>query len=51
VITKKRMAEEVKLNKGLEKYAVLRKDFTHMTHDVCDLLSLPWGIWVGRDLN
>ncbi|XP_052240434.1 trichohyalin-like isoform X2 [Dreissena polymorpha] len=34
VINKKRMAEEVKLNKGLEKYTVLRKDFMHHTHDL-----------------
>ncbi|XP_052790605.1 myosin-11-like isoform X1 [Mya arenaria] len=33
VINKKRMAEEVKLNKGLEKYTVLRKEYTHQAHD------------------
>lgn len=34
VINKKRMAEEKKLNTGLEKYTVLRRDYVHQSHDL-----------------
>ncbi|KAL4239220.1 hypothetical protein ACF0H5_000037 [Mactra antiquata] len=34
VINKKRMEEEKKLNTGLEKYTVLRRDHVHKSHDV-----------------
>ncbi|XP_060559661.1 trichohyalin-like isoform X3 [Ruditapes philippinarum] len=34
VINKKRMAEEKKLNTGLEKYTVLRRDYVHHSHDL-----------------
>lgn len=37
VINKKRMTEEKKLNTGLEKYTVLRRDYVHQSHDVCHL--------------
>ena len=33
-ITKKRMTEEKKLNVGLQKYTVLRRDHVHQKHDV-----------------
>ena len=33
-ITKKRMTEEKKLNVGLQKYTVLRRDYVHQKHDV-----------------
>lgn len=33
-ITKKRMTEEKKLNVGLQKYTVLRRDYVHQKHDL-----------------
>ena len=33
-ITKKRMSEEKKLNVGLQKYTVLKRDYVHQKHDV-----------------
>ena len=33
-VTKKRMAEEKKLNVGLQKYTVLKRDYVHQKHDV-----------------
>ena len=39
-ITKKRMSEEKKLNVGLQKYTVLKRDYVHQKHDVSIFLTL-----------